>query len=294
MPVISVNGQRLSYRQSGTGPTVIALHSTASNSKQWKSLTAHLEGRYTVITPDLPGYGRSDPWPEAGPANLNADANFIFALMEERREPVHLVGHSYGASVALKIAMTRPGWVRSLTIVEPALFHVLRDSDAADQRLFGDIASVAGIVNAAVAEGEPHAGMARFIDFWNGEGSWANSAQPLRENFTAQVGQVINNFASAFGERWNIKRARMISCPTLAIMGLEGPACAQRVTEMLAENIPDARLAIIPEAGHMAPLTDPHIVDPMIAGHMQAVDIGWAKVSKPAENENAFTLPIAA
>ncbi|MGI9371981.1 MAG: alpha/beta fold hydrolase [Hyphomicrobiales bacterium] len=292
MPVINVNGQRLSYRQSGQGPTVIALHSTASNSKQWKSLTAHLEQRYTVITPDLPGYGRSDPWPEAGPASLNAEANFIFALMEERREPVHLVGHSYGAAVAFKIAMTRPGWVRSLTMIEPAMFHVLRDGDAADQKLFAEISSVAGIVNASVAEGEPQAGMARFIDFWNGEGSWAKTTQALRENFTGQVSQVMNNFVAAFEERWNIKRARMISCPTLAIMGLEGPACAQRVTEMLAENIPDARLAIIPEAGHMAPLTDPHIVDPLIAGHMQAVDIGWAVPAKP--QENAFTLPMAA
>ena len=79
----------------------------------------------------------------------------------------------------------------------------------------------------------------------------------------------------------------------LAIMGLQGPACAQRVTEMLAENIPDARLAIVPDAGHMLPMTDPHIVDPLIAGHLKSVDVGWtsARTTKPKEE---FTLPIAA
>nr|WP_309402578.1 hypothetical protein [Aminobacter niigataensis]WMD00257.1 hypothetical protein RAR13_30450 [Aminobacter niigataensis] len=45
-----------------------------------------------------------------------------------------------------------------------------------------------------------------------------------------------------------------------------------RVTEMVAEAIPGARLAIVPDAGHMALLTAPHIVNPMIAAHLRAAD----------------------
>ncbi|MGI9483126.1 MAG: alpha/beta fold hydrolase [Hyphomicrobiales bacterium] len=277
MHKIDVNGRKLAYRQTGSGPVVIALHSTASDGRQWKSLTAHLKQRFTVITPDLPGYGGSAPWPGKGPASLADDANFIFELIARMGEPVHLVGHSFGAAVALKIAMMRPGWVRSLTVVEPALFHVLRDGELGDKELFREISAIAGTVNAAAAEGNPWAGMARFIDFWNGDGAWTKTHHALRAGFARQISPVINNFAAGFNERWKMKMVRAIQCPVLAIMGLEGPLCAQRVTEMLAENMPNARLTIVPEAGHMVPLTDPHIVDPMICGHLVAADINREK-----------------
>jgi len=291
MPAIDVNGTRIAYKKSGSGPIVVALHSTASTGAQWKSLTAHLEQKYTVITPDLAGYGGSNPWPGTGTASLGDEANFVFSLIRHFGEPVHLVGHSFGAAVALKIAMMRPGWLRSLTIIEPALFHILRDGNAGDQRLFGEISAVAGIVNAAAAEGEPAGGMARFIDFWNGPGSWSNSSAGMRAALAGQSTQVINNFAAGFAECWQLKMVRAIGCPVLAIMALESPSCAQRVTEMLAETIPGARLVILPNAGHMAPLTDPHIIDPLISGHLASVDLGWAK---PAQTTTAIPLREAA
>jgi len=194
-------------------------------------------------------------------------------LIKAAGEPVHLVGHSWGGAVAIKIAMALPEWVRSLTLIEPAVFHLLRDAQCpADRALFADIAAVAGIASAAAADGHPEAGMARFIDFWNGEDSWANTSPRLRTVLRAQLGQVINNFAAGFGEAWGLEEAAEIICPTLTIMGMESVPLAQRVTEMLAETIPSARLAMVPGAGHMAPLTDPHIVDPLISGHLRMAE----------------------
>ncbi|MGO4841277.1 hypothetical protein AB4144_54375, partial [Rhizobiaceae sp. 2RAB30] len=56
-----------------------------------------------------------------------------------------------------------------------------------------------------------------------------------------------------------------------------------RVTEKDAEAIAGARLMMISEAGHMAPLTDPHIIDPMIGLHLRTVDgLGWPSRERAA------------
>ena len=49
------------FREQGQGAPVVALHGSASNAKQWRGLMDYLKGRFRVIAPDLPGYGKSDP-----------------------------------------------------------------------------------------------------------------------------------------------------------------------------------------------------------------------------------------
>ncbi len=252
-----------------TGSPVLALHSSASTGLQWKNLSDHLHGRHRVIAPDLPGYGKTAPWPGTGPASVENEARAIARLIKAAGEPVHLVGHSWGGALALKIAMALPEWTLSLTLIEPAIFHLLRDAEnAADRALFAEIAAVAGIVSSSAAEGTPDAGMGRFVDFWNGESAWANTSPRLRTALRGQLGQVVNNFAAGFNETWTLRQAAAVTCPTLMVMGLDSVPLAQRVTELLAETIPHSQLAMIPGAGHMAPLTDPHIVDPLVRSHL--------------------------
>ncbi|NNE23645.1 MAG: alpha/beta hydrolase [Rhizobiales bacterium] len=272
MPAININGSRLNFGATGTGSTVVALHSSASSGVQWKSLGEHLENRHCVFTPDLPGYGGSDAWPGGHSGSLASEADFIFGMIEAWEEPVHLVGHSYGGAVALKIALGHPEWVRSLTLIEPTVFHLLRDGHAADQRLHATIEALSGVVNAAAALGNPAAGMQHFIDFWNGDGAWLDTHPRLRAYLVSQIGQVINNFAAANSEDWLLEECARLNCPTMALLGLDSPMPAQRTTEMLAEAIPGARLHMIPGAGHMLPLSDPHIVDPLVSGHIRAAE----------------------
>ncbi|MEM8646266.1 MAG: alpha/beta hydrolase [Pseudomonadota bacterium] len=256
-----------------TGSPVLALHSSASTGLQWKNLSDHLDGRHRVIAPDLPGYGKTAPWPGTGLASVENEARAMARLIKAAGEPVHLVFHSWGGALALKIAMALPEWTLSLTLIEPAIFHLLRDADsAADRALFAEIAAVAGIVASSAAEGNPEAGMGRFVDFWNGADAWANTSPRLRTALRSQLGQVVNNFAAGFNETWTLKQAAAVTCPTLMVMGLESVPLAQRVTELLAESIPHSQLAMVAGAGHMVPLTDPHIVDPLVRSHLERAE----------------------
>ena len=276
MPAIKINGKRLSFGASGAGTTVVALHCSASTGAQWQSLSEHLMQDMCVFTPDLAGYGGSDPWPGGPVQSLKSEADFIYGLIDAWEEPVHLVGHSFGGAVALQIALEYPEWVSSLTLIEPTVFHLLRDGDAADRRLHATMAALSGALNASAALGNPSSGMAQFIDFWNGHGAWARTNPALRSYLAGQIGQVINNFAAGEAEHWALEACEKISCPTLAVMGTDSPAPAQRITEMLAETIPGAQLRIVDGTGHMMPLTDPHIIDPMIASHVGSAEAAIA------------------
>ena len=73
-------------------------------------------------------------------------------------------------------------------------------------------------------------------------------------------------------ETWRAAELAHVDVPALAVMGLDSPAPSMRVTELVAEALPRAVLRMIPAAGHLAPMTDPHLVDPMIAAHLLAAD----------------------
>jgi pimeloyl-ACP methyl ester carboxylesterase len=269
----------LFYQETGAGAPVVALHGSAATSRQWRFLAGCLEGRFRVIAPDLPGYGRSERLEDGAP-DLARVAGRLVPLIDYAGAPVHLVGHSFGGAVALKIALAMPERVKSLTLIEPAAFHLLRDRGAAD-RLHAEIMGVASDVRGFVREGDPWNGMARFVDFWHGPGAWGRSSDALRLALASSIGQVDDDFAAIAAETDTLDDLARIAAPTLAIMGLESPPVSMCVTELVAEAIPGARLELVPDAGHMAPLTDPHVVDPMIRRHLLAVEAGSAAPGQP-------------
>src|SRR5438045_1111417 len=125
MPTTSVNGARIAYAETGRGETVVLLHASASSGAQWRSLTECLQGRCHVLAPDLHGYGQTDPRPEPALPGLGDVAALVDAILGRDTQRIHLVGHSYGGAVALRLASDRPARLLSLTLIEPVAFHLL-------------------------------------------------------------------------------------------------------------------------------------------------------------------------
>lgn len=254
---------------------VVAVHDSASDGGQWRGLAGHLAPHFDLNAPDLPGYGhvacRGDV---VGPRGVPADARTLLGLIRRIGQPVHLVGHGYGAAVVLRAALERPGVVLSLTLVSPAAYHLLRGEGPAERRLFGGVMDVVASMAVAAAGGDRTGAVARFVDLWQGPGAWARSGAGGRTRLVGELDRVLDDLASLASERGRLTELAGIGCPALAIVGLEAPAATVRVAELVAEALPSGVLRRLPRVGHMAPLTDPHLVGPMIAAHLLAAERG--------------------
>jgi pimeloyl-ACP methyl ester carboxylesterase len=117
----------LDTEQLGSGPRVVLVHgSIVGAARTWKHQRVLAE-RWTLVIPNRPGFGDSPP-PSRGDFELEAPA-----IAELLGEAAHLVGHSYGAVVALLAAAARPAAVRSLVVSEPGLLRLAAGDPIADE-----------------------------------------------------------------------------------------------------------------------------------------------------------------
>jgi len=254
---------------------VVALHSSASTGGQWKPLVTALAGR-PVMTPDLPGYGRAGFRDGARDdvATLSGDAAAVLRVLDGpggvAAPAFHLVGHSYGGSVAVKIALAQPQRVLSLTLIEPVLFHLLPLCGGDDDmRLYRGILGVRDRLRGAVAAGWPAHGMAAFVDFWNGAGSWDKADAEQRQRLAAQARAVLRNFTACFGETWPVWELRRLRMPLLTISGGKSPDVAQCLMEKIIDAAGEVTAARLFDAGHMSPLTHAPAVNALIERHVR-------------------------
>jgi pimeloyl-ACP methyl ester carboxylesterase len=112
-------GVRMRYLAAGSGSTVVLVHGLGGAASNWVELAPLLARTRQVIVPELPGHGGSSP-PAAAP-NLNPFADRVAGVLEQERVTgAIVVGHSFGGSVALRLAMRHPRLVRSLLLAGAA------------------------------------------------------------------------------------------------------------------------------------------------------------------------------
>jgi pimeloyl-ACP methyl ester carboxylesterase len=268
MSTITRNGAKLAHFATGSGEPVVLLHCSASSGGQWRALWDQLQERFRVIAPDLYGYGASDPWSGCGPITLAAEAEPVAALIARCREPVHLVGHSYGGAVALRLALDRPERLRSFTLIEPVAFHLLRQLSGPDAGLYEEIRALADAVLSAGLSGDYRRGMARFVDYWNGPGSWARLPEDQQLTLCRGITKIILDFRATIAEETPLEAYRRIGAPTLVLRGECSPATTRRIAELLARALPAARLRTVAGAGHMLPLSHREAVNSAIVEHL--------------------------
>lgn len=266
---------------------VMALHSSASSGGQWKALARSLAWERPVLTPDLPGYGNaSEAAPLMRPADLACEAEWLLRSAGLPAGPFHLVGHSYGGAVAMKLALLAPRRVRSLTLIEPVLFHLLSPPVApamwdCERRLHRDIVGLRDRVRGAVAAGWPAHGMAAFVDFWSGADNWQRLDTAKRQNLALQAKSVLRNFEAAFAETWPIDDVGRLGLPLQIVFGDGSPAVTRRLCDLLVEaagaggnRVTTTRIF---GGGHMAPITHAAAVNTAIVHHLEVAEGHWQR-----------------
>lgn len=262
---------RCAWREQGDGPVVVLLHSSLSTKSQWRTLAQRLAPTHRTLAIDLLGYGDA-PAPGAWDAfGLADEVRHIEAVLTQRlgsREPFHLVGHSYGGAVALRLAQAHADRVRSLALYEPTAFQFVAPGD----RVIDETRRLAA--SFTPCEGDPvqaEVQTRRFVDFWNGAGSFDAQPESRRGALVRAMPKVRYDFRAIFGGAAPLEALGALSMPTCLMAGRSSPACAHRVIEALAGALPVLEMHWV-AAGHMAPVTNPELVDPLLEGFVRRAD----------------------
>jgi pimeloyl-ACP methyl ester carboxylesterase len=164
--------------------------------------------------------------------------------------------------------VSHPERLRSLTLIEPSSFHILKGAEAADASLLDEIRAVAEAVNHGVICGDYASGMQTFIDYWGGAGSWDSLSDDKKAQFAQLAVYVAHHFWGLIEENTPLGGYTAIDVPTLILCGTRSPAPSRAITRLLAEMLPRARHRTIRNAGHMSPITHPAEVNAHVVEHL--------------------------
>ena len=257
-----------------SGPVVMLVHSSVSGARQWGRLIDELRDRFRVRAVNLFGYGRTPPGPEGRTQALDDQARLVEAALPRDADEIFLVGHSFGGAVAMKAAAGLGDRVRKLVLLEANPFDLLAQHGRF--RAYGEAVELRDCIKVCGDRGEWAIAAERFADYWGGAGTWrgmrlerrAAFAQALRPNYF-EWDAVINEGTTA--QEW----AALLPKDTLLIADPQSALPIQEITAILRHACPDWIYHDVPGAGHMAPLTRPDLINPLVdtflCGQMQPV-----------------------
>lgn len=267
---LDTSGSSVEYFQYGDGEPIILIHCTGSSSAQWGKLVSYLADKHRVITLNLYGYGKTSSWDGRTCFSIKHEAELVKAIIQIVGEPVHLVGHSYGGSVALEVARTWQTCVRSLSVFEPASFNLLQTGRPADRIALQEISAVARAVWDSLANGDYITGCQTFLDYWSGEGSWKKASQSKRDSLIGNLPKIALDFKATLGEPWSGEGLDGLAIRKLVVGGSGSPLSANQVRHRLLQFWPDASHELIVGAGHMGPITHGDYFNQLIGNFLEA------------------------
>ena len=251
-------------REAGTGPGVVCLHSNASSSSQWRALSDRLCASHHVLAPDSLGAGKS-PWPQDRAVSLRDEVAFLEPVFEAAGPSFSLVGHSYGAAVALVAALAHPGRVRAIAVYEPTLFALLDEEKTSGKEAAHGICSAVDDAAAAIVAHDHVAAGRRFIDYWMGHGSWDRMPPARRDSIATSMGNVAGWGRALFSDTTPLRAFAELRIPVLCMVGARSPASSRGVARLMANTLPDVTVIEFSDLGHMGPVTHPELVTDAVA-----------------------------
>lgn len=247
--------------------TVVLLHSSASSAVQWNALVEDLAGRFDVRTVEFHGHGDRAPWAAEWPMRMADEAALVRPLLEAVGG-AHLVGHSYGGAVALGLAASAPGLVRSVVAFEPVVFALLQEhlpQDGQTQR----VRDLGESMHASAARGEHARAAERFVDHWSGPGTWQRLPAGRQQALARRVDAVNRQFGALWREPWPAAWSARTEMPMLLMTGSDTTTAARVIHTLLRIRLPHAAHETLPGMGHMGPITHAEAVNARIAAFLQ-------------------------
>jgi pimeloyl-ACP methyl ester carboxylesterase len=258
------------FREAGAGPGVVCLHSNASSSGQWRGLMELLAPKFHVLTPDSYGAGKSPSWPTDRTIGLGDEVALLEPVFARAGDGFSLVGHSYGGGVALIAALAHRPRLRAMALYEPTLFALVEQESPAPNDVDGIRHAVARSV-AALERGDQAQAARHFIDFWMDEGAFDRMPERVQAAAADSVKNIEGWKDALFDEQTPLSAFRALDVPVLLMVGTRSPLSSRAVARRLADGLPRVEVVELEGLGHMAPVTHPERVNPLIDRFLERV-----------------------
>ena len=244
----------VAYEVLGNGPPVVLVHGTPSWSYLWRNVVSELAGRFTFYVCDLLGYGTSDKR-EGQDVSIGAQTRILSELLDhwELEEPC-IAGHDFGGAITLRLMLLEGRHFRRVALcdavaiapwITPFSRHVQRHLEAfqtVPEHIHRQM--VATHLRTAIAREMTDAELEPYLRPWLGpvgQAAYYRQVAQFDEQYTREI-------EPRYGE---------IRTPTLVLWGERDGWLSPVFGQRLADAIPDARLALIPGAGHFLPEDQP-------------------------------------
>lgn len=262
MPTQTARGVTFHYQDRGSGVPLVLVHGFPVDARMWEAQIADLSTHCRVIAPDLRGFGRTHA---SDPFTMESMGDDLHALLEQLGAlPCVLAGLSMGGYIALAYARKYPTDLRGLMLVDTKA-----DADTAEQK----------------------AGRQKMIDLVRSSGAKAVAeqmlpkmlaeetpkrrpavAQALRGLMEACPPKTIEHALAAMRDRPDQSpNLPSIPVPTLIIVGDRDAITPVPIAQAMQKQIPQAQLAVITGAGHMAPMEQPAQVNQAMSRFVQGL-----------------------
>lgn len=244
----------------GAGAPVLAIHGSGMHGQMWRGMLSGMNDEFRLHCPDLYGYGQSEPLPMQQRMTLEDNAKLIGALLRRFDRPVHVVGHAFGAAVALRAALDHPACLASMTLYEPLALHLLKPECGGHAPAQRQIETMAGDMRIACLRGETREAARLFYDHCSGPGAFDAQPEQRRIMLAVQAPRLCLDMGMAFGPSQASATYRSLRMPVLLLNGSRSSGTLRLIAERLAGVLPLVRHAILPELGHLAPVTHPEVM----------------------------------
>ena len=249
--------------ESGSGPCVLLLHGQPGTHEHLSPVKDLLTGRARVLSIDRPGYGRSH-MPTSPPGDQAAQ--LVDLLREREATPAIVVAHSYAAAVALLMAADHPDAIAGLVLVAGVGGRgsvVWVDRVMAAPVVGGPISTASLLAYGLIAPVIAHLG-GRTRLATNVPVTPTTWLLESRATFLAEQRFLVEH------EDTIEARRREVRCPVVVIQGEVDDVVPLSAGRDLAMNLPDARLVVLPGAGHLLPRDEPRAIAAAVSSLLEA------------------------
>ncbi len=256
------------FIEAGRGETVVLIHSSVAGAKQWRGLMKVLANDYHVVAINLFGYGATPGWNEGKTQTLRDQAQLVEPFLPADGSKISIVGHSFGGSVAMKAAQLYRDRVRRLVLIEPNPFYLLREQGC--HEAYAEAVSLRDTIKECGSADRWEVAAEKFANYWAGPGSWGEMPEDRKTKFARALKPNFFEWDAVMHEDTPfIEWSRVLPRDTTVISSADTVRTIKEIVRLMEGHFPDWTFDTVAQGGHMAIMSKPEEVNPIVAGALR-------------------------